>query len=55
MPALRAALATGTPLTLARITPPAPPRLDVPAALRAVEIASGCAADYDGWLREVSA
>jgi hypothetical protein len=27
-----------------------PPRVDVPAPLRDLDIASGCAADYDGWL-----
>jgi hypothetical protein len=27
----------------------------VPAALRAVDVASGCAADYDAWLSEVPA
>ena len=54
VPALITALATGTPLLLAltparpvsdRIAPAA-----IPAALREIEIASGCAADYDGWL-----
>jgi transposase len=54
IPALTVALATGTPLLLAltparsmpvRVAPDA-----VPAALRAIEVASGCAADYDGWL-----
>jgi transposase len=50
VPALQAALATGAPLTLARIATAAPPRVDVPAPLRDLDIASGCAADYDGWL-----
>jgi transposase len=50
VPALHTALATGAPLTLARITITAPPRVDVPAALRGLDVASGCAADYDGWL-----
>jgi len=50
VPALHTALATGAPLTLARITITAPPRVDVPAALRSLDVASGCAADYDGWL-----
>ena len=42
VPALTRALATGTPLLLA---------LDaVPAALRDINVSSGCAADYDAWL-----
>ena len=54
MPALTVALATGTPLLLA-LTPArsAPTRVapdTVPAPLRDIEVASGCAADYDGWL-----
>jgi transposase len=58
VPALTVALATGTPLLLALT--PAPVRdclaLDaVPALLRDVEVPSGCAADYDGWLIEVGA
>lgn len=55
VPALHAALATGAPLTLARIATAAPPRVDVPAPLRDLDIASGCAADYDRWLTGVSA
>lgn len=55
VPALHTALATGTPLTLARIATAAPAQVAVPAALQDVEIASGCAADYDGWLTGVSA
>jgi transposase len=50
VPALTAALATGTPLTLAHIVVAAPPRIDVPPPLRDLEVASGCAADYDRWL-----
>ena len=55
VPALTAALATGTPLLLA-LTParstPACVALDaVPAPLRDIAVTSGCAADYDGWLR----
>ena len=59
MPALTAALANGTPLllaltparsSLARVAPDA-----VPALLRDIDIASGCAADYDAWLVEVGA
>ncbi len=54
MPALTVALTTGTPLLLA-LTParssPMRVGLDaVPAALRDIDVASGCAADYDGWL-----
>ena len=53
VPALTRALAAGTPLLLA-LTPAragacvAPDA--VPAPLREIDIASGCAADYDGWL-----
>jgi hypothetical protein len=50
VPALAAALATGAPLTIARLATAVPPRVDVPAPLRDLDIASGCAADYDGWL-----
>ena len=58
VPALTAALATGTPLLLA-LTPAraAVDRLPpdtVPALLRAIDVGSGCAADYDGWLVEVA-
>jgi transposase len=58
VPALTAALATGTPLLLAltqarlaidRLEPDA-----VPALLRAIEVGSGCAADYDDWLVEAA-
>jgi len=58
VPALTAALATGTPLLLAltptrlsidRLEPDA-----VPAPLRAIDVGSGCAADYDAWLIEVA-
>ena len=58
VPALIAALATGTPLLLAltpapvsiaRLAPDA-----VPAPLRAIEVGSGAAADYDAWLGEVA-
>jgi hypothetical protein len=57
VPALTLALATGTPLLLA-LTPArsalARVALDaVPASLRDIDIVSGCAADYDGWLVEV--
>ena len=59
VPALTVALATGTPLllaltparsALARVAPDA-----VPASLRDIDVVSGCAADYDGWLVEVGA
>lgn len=58
VPALLAALANGTPLLLAltpapmaiaRLAPDA-----VPAPLRAIEVGSGAAADYDAWLGEVA-
>jgi hypothetical protein len=58
VPALTAALATGTPLLLALT--PARRSLDrlepdaVPAPLRAIAIGSGRAADYDAWLGEVA-
>jgi transposase len=56
VPALEAALRRGTPMLLA-LTPgaavPAPLDADaVPLPLRGLEISSGCAADYDGWLAE---
>ena len=58
VPALHAALVAGTPLLLA-LTPASTPHAlaaeAVPAHLRDLEIASGCAADYDGWLAAVSA
>ena len=59
VPALTVALATGTPLLLA-LTPVrsalARVALDaVPASLRGIDVGSGCAADYDGWLVEVGA
>jgi transposase len=53
VPALETALATGAPLTMARLATVAPARVDLPAALRDLEIAGGCAADYDGWLTGV--
>jgi transposase len=55
VPALVTALATGAPLTLAAIVVAAPTRIEVPAPLRDLEVASGCAADYDGWLTGVPA
>jgi hypothetical protein len=53
---LTAALATGTPLLLAAPTPvQAAVPIDVPPALRDLEVARGCAADYDTWLTEETA
>lgn len=59
VPALCAALVAGTPLLLA-LTPASATRGclapdAVPAHLRDLDIPSGCAADYDGWLVAVSA
>jgi transposase len=56
VPAVEAALRTGTPVLLA-LTPGAatPARLPadvVPVALRDLDVPSGCAADYDSWLAE---
>lgn len=51
------ALATGTPLVVALTAPTLagpPRRVEVPPALRDLEVASGCAADYDGWLAEAA-
>ena len=51
--ALTGALATGTPLLLALPGRSAPTRIAldaVPAPLRDIDVASGCAADYDAWL-----
>ena len=52
------ALTTGTPILLA-LTPAsaaaARAAVDVPPALRDIQVGSGCAADYDGWLAEVTA
>ncbi|HET9262391.1 MAG TPA: IS21 family transposase [Vicinamibacterales bacterium] len=56
VPTLEAALATGTPLVVAR--PPArvaAAPIDVPASLRNLDVPSGSAADYDAWLTEVEA
>lgn len=50
VPALLRALASGAPLTLAGLAVPTTPTIDVPAALRAIDVSSGCAADYDAWL-----
>jgi hypothetical protein len=56
VPAVERALRTGTPVLLA-LTPSvsASARLEaevVPAVLRDLDVASGCAADYDRWLAE---
>jgi len=55
VPALTRALADGTPLLLA-LTPATPspehlPSEAVPLGLRTIDVASGCAADYDAWLQ----
>jgi hypothetical protein len=56
VPALTVALATGTPLILARPAMASPrARVDVPAPLREIDVTSGCAADYDAWLIGVTA
>jgi transposase len=57
VPRLEAALVTGAPVLLALTSDPpaAPGRLAsaaVPATLRDIEVTTGCAADYDGWLAE---
>lgn len=54
VPALATALRAGTPILLALTPGAAVPHLSdvVPAALREVEVPSGCAADYDSWLAE---
>jgi hypothetical protein len=49
--ALTTALTMGAPLLLAATAPVRPvAAIDVPLALRDLDVASGCAADYDGWL-----
>jgi len=53
VPALEAALVTGTPLLLAfapTVRPPDLAREALPVALRDIEVGGGCAADYDTWL-----
>jgi transposase len=56
VPTLETALATGTPLVVARhVAPATATRVDVPAPLRDLDVPSGCAADYDAWLTEVPA
>jgi transposase len=56
VPMLEAALASGTPLLVARqARTTAAARVEVPTPLRDLDIASGCAADYDTWLTEVPA
>jgi transposase len=56
VPAVQTALRMGTPILLA-LTPgtsavvPLAPDV-VPASLREIDVPSGCAADYDGWLAE---
>ena len=51
------ALTTGTLILLALTPAPvaaARAGVDVPAALRDIDVRSGCAADYDGWLTEAT-
>ena len=48
-------MVTATSLLVARSAAPAATHVDVPAALRELDVPSGCAADYDAWLTEVSA
>jgi transposase len=56
VPTLEAALASGTPLIVARrAVATATPPVDIPAPLRDLDVPSGCAADYDAWLSEVPA
>lgn len=56
VPTLEAALATGTALLVARpAARAAAVRVEVPAALRDLDVPSGCAADYDAWLAGVPA
>ena len=54
VPALEAALVTGTPLSLAVVTQaaaaPCVPVTDLPPSLQGITVASGSAADYDAWL-----
>ena len=56
VPAIERALRTDTPILLALTPgPTAAVPLDrdvVPASLREIDVPSGCAADYDGWLAE---
>jgi transposase len=55
VPTLEAALVTGTSFLVARSAGRAATCVDVPAALRELDVPSGCAADYDAWLTKVSA
>jgi transposase len=55
VPAVLQALASGAALLLTELAPPPVPPVTLPAPLRAIAIASGCAADYDRWLTEVPA
>jgi transposase len=53
VPALHRALTIGAPLLLALTAAASPARIAldaVPTPLRDIDVASGCAADYDGWL-----
>ena len=55
VPAVLRALAAETPLVLPDLTPAPVSPLAVPASLQAIDVPSGCAADYDAWLTAVSA
>jgi transposase len=55
IPALEAVLATDAPIALAAVIGAVPTTIDIPPALREVEIATGRAADYDTWLLGESA
>jgi transposase len=53
--AVEGALRTGTPVLLALSPPAALAAVEVPPALRDIDVRSGCAADYDSWLTEALA
>jgi hypothetical protein len=56
VPTLEAALASGTPLIVARrVASATASGVGVPPPLRDLDVPSGCAADYDAWLTEVPA
>ena len=53
VPALHRALTIGAPLLLALTAAASPARIALdagPTPLRDIDVASGCAVDYDGWL-----
>jgi hypothetical protein len=56
--AVAGALTLGAPVLLALMAPAAAATrtaVEVPPALRDIDVPSGCAADYDGWLTAVRA